>query len=484
MKILLIIFIISFIFNSCEEQFPLENDVIVLTEANFDKAINKYEYLMVFFYAPWCIRCKNFHPEYEKAAKTLRKENLFLAKVDATVEKNLDKRYEFTGYPAIKLFIKGKDIDYNKARNEVEVVNWMRRKTNGPATKTLNSSEEVEKFKNENDVVLIYFGNNKRDIEEFTLAARKIDDFQFGIVEQEDIINKYSKKGTIILYKNFDEKKRELTNIKIDVIEGFIDKYSSPKLMKFNQKAAYYIFDKKFPALFLFAEESSPKWADYEKLMINIFDKLNYKLKVILTDIKEVKAAKFAEKLNINANDLPTVRLVDTTGKYIKKYKMEVNNINEQDILKFVNDWENKKIKSYVKSSEEPKNNSGDVLIVVGTTYEKEVINNDKDVVILFYSPLCYRCKALLPKYEIVAEKLKAKNPKILFAKIDTFENEVETIDDHTFPKIRLYPGNKKNELPIEYNGDDSVDNIIKFIKDNVAYPININEKRKVNEDL
>jgi len=484
MKILLIIFIISFIFNSCEEQFPLENDVIVLTEANFDKAINKYEYLMVFFYAPWCIRCKNFHPEYEKAAKTLRKENLFLAKVDATVEKNLDKRYEFTGYPAIKLFIKGKDIDYNKARNEVEVVNWMRRKTNGPATKTLNSSEEVEKFKNENDVVLIYFGNNKRDIEEYTRAARKIDDFNFGIVEKEDIINKYSKKGNIVLFKNFDERKRELTNIKLENIEELINKYSSPKIMKFNEKAAYFIFDKKLPALILFAEERSPKWVDYEKLMINISEKLNYKLKVVLTDIKGVKAAKLAEKLNININDFPSIRIVDTSGKYFKKYKMEKNNINEKDILKFVNDWENKKIKSYVKSSEEPKDNDGDVFVVVGNTYEKEVINNDKDVVILFYSPLCYKCKALLPKYEIVAEKLKSKNPKLLLAKIDGIENEVETIDDHSFPKIRFYPGNKKNKPPIEYNGDDSVNNIIKFIKDNAAYPVVINEKRNKNEEL
>ena len=484
MTILLLIFIISFSFNSCEEQFPLENDVIVLTEANFDKAINKYEYLMVFFYAPWCIRCKNFHPEYEKAARTLRKENLFLAKVDATVEKNLDKRYEFTGYPAIKLFIKGKDIDYNKARNEVEVVNWMRRKTNGPATKTLNSSEEIEKFKNENDVVLIYFGNNKKDIEEYTRAARKIDDFNFGIVEKEDIISKYTKKGNIVLYKNFDEGKRELTKIKMENIEELINKYSSPKLMKFNEKAAYFIFDKKLPALILFAEEKSPKWVEYEKLMLNISEKLNYKLKVVLTDIKGVKAAKLAEKLNVNINDFPSIRIVDTSGKYIKKYKMDKNNINERDILKFVNDWENKKLKSYVKSSEEPKDNDGDVFIVVGNTYEKEVINNEKDVVILFYSPLCYKCKALLPKYEIVAEKLKSKNPKLLLAKIDGIENEVETIDDHTFPKIRLYPGNKKNKQPIEYNGDNSVNNIIKFIKDNAAHPIVINEKGNKNEEL
>ena len=484
MTILLLIFIISFSFNSCEEQFPLENDVIVLTEANFDKAINKYEYLMVFFYAPWCIRCKNFHPEYEKAARTLRKENLFLAKVDATVEKNLDKRYEFTGYPAIKLFIKGKDIDYNKARNEVEVVNWMRRKTNGPATKTLNSSEEIEKFKNDNDVVLMYFGNNKKDIEEYTRAARKIDDFNFGIVEKEDIISKYSKKGNIVLYKNFDEGKRELTKIKMENIEELINKYSSPKLMKFNEKAAYFIFDKKLPALILFAEEKSPKWVEYEKLMLNISEKLNYKLKVVLTDIKGVKAAKLAEKLNVNINDFPSIRIVDTSGKYIKKYNMDKNNINERDILKFVNDWENKKLKSYVKSSEEPKDNDGDVFIVVGNTYEKEVINNEKDVVILFYSPLCYKCKALLPKYEIVAEKLKSKNPKLLLAKIDGIENEVETIDDHTFPKIRLYPGNKKNKQPIEYNGDNSVNNIIKFIKDNAAHPIVINEKGNKNEEL
>ena len=72
----------------CEDDFPIENDVIILTDSTFDKAVEKYEYLLVLFYAPWCGHCKKFHPEYEKAAKTLRKENLFLSKVDATVEKN------------------------------------------------------------------------------------------------------------------------------------------------------------------------------------------------------------------------------------------------------------------------------------------------------------------------------------------------------------------------------------------------------------
>ena len=54
-----------------------------------------------------------FHPEYEKAASILKSENLFLAKVDATVEKKLSKKFEITGFPALKLFIQGKPIEYN-----------------------------------------------------------------------------------------------------------------------------------------------------------------------------------------------------------------------------------------------------------------------------------------------------------------------------------------------------------------------------------
>ncbi len=58
------------------------------------------------------------------------------------------------------------------------------------------------------------------------------------------------------------------------------------------------------------------------------------------------------------------------------------------------------KKKSYVKSTEIPKENNGDVLfIIVGDKFKDEVINNNKDIVVLFYSPWCYNykhCKALL----------------------------------------------------------------------------------------
>ena len=481
MKAIILILSTLFIFNICSEEFPFDKDVIVLTDSTFDKAIEKYEYLLVYFYAPWCIRCNKFHPEYEKAASVLRKENLFLAKVDATVEKKLDKRFQLTGFPVVKLFIKGKEIEYNKERKSLDLINWMRRKTTGPATQNLETNDDIDNFKKENDVVLIYYGDNKLDIEEYIKAARKNDEYQFGVVKSNDLINKYSKKGTIVLYKKYDEKKRELKEIKEKNIEDFINKYSSPKLMKFDEKSANMIFDKNQSALILFADEKSKKWAEYEQLMKKISDKLNYKLKIIITDIKDVLSAKLSEKLTVKENNLPTIRIIDTTGQYIKKYKME-EDLNEKNILKFVDNWENKKIKSYVKSEDIPKDNNGDVFIIVGNTFEKEVINNKKDVMVLFYSPWCYHCKALLPKYEEVAKTLKNKNTNLLLTKINAIENEIESIDDYGFPKIKFYPGNKKDKPPIDYNGDKSVEDIIKFIKNNADNPIIIDNG--INSEL
>ena len=128
--------------------------------------------------------------------------------------------------------------------------------------------------------------------------------------------------------------------------------------------------------------------------------------------------------------------------------------------------------------------NNGDVFIVVGDTFEEEVIKNNKDIVVLFYSPWCYHCKALLPKYEEVAKILKPKNKNLILTKINAIDNEVESIDNYDFPQIKLYPGNKKDNPPIDYNGDKSVDDIIKFIKNNVAYPIYIDNEKDKNAEL
>jgi protein disulfide-isomerase A1 len=378
----------------------------------------------------------------------------------------------------VKLFIKGEAIEYTGGRKEQEVINWMRKKT-GPATKLIKSEEEIDKLKKDNDVVLIYFGNNKNELDEYIKVARKNEDFPFANVENEEIAKKLGiKMGTVVMFRNFEEPQKELSkDLTSKKIEEFIDAFSSPKVMTFDEKAAQIIFGKAIPAIILYCDKKSEKWEEYRKIMEKISEKIGGKLKVVQTDIKEGMASRLAEYIGVKDSDLPSVRIADTRVD-LKKYNME-GEINEKNILKFIEDWENNKLKPHLKSAEEPKENNADVFVVVGKTYEKEVINNDKDVMLLFYAPWCGHCKALHPKYEEVAKKLKAKNPKLLMAKIDATENEVENINISGFPTVKFYPGNKKNKAPIDYNGDRSVDDMIKFIKTNAATPIVLDEEVK-----
>ena len=445
----------------CIDKFPVENSTIILTDSSIEKAIEQYENIIIYFYAPWCGHCRVFEPEYQKASPILQKDNIYLAKIDSSNNNLSTQKYKVNGFPTIIFFKKGIPYEFEGGRSGKELINWARKKAGNPL-QILQTKEDLKQFKSNNDICLVYFGDSTEDIKRFSDISMLIEEYPFAIVKNSSLINRYSKNGTIILYKQFDEKESELKNFNKRKLLEFIKQNALPKVMVLNDRSVQYIFQKKNPALVLFANNETQHWNNYVELLIKISDNIKRKIALVMTDIKEGIESRLADYVGINQKDLPLVAILDTRKEF-KKYIMK-EEINYENIINFIKDWEENKLKRSLKSEKEPKDNNGNVLILVGKTYEREVINNDKDVMVIFYAPWCSHCKEFMPKYEEAAKIMKG-NDKLIMAKIDGSANEVESVAITGFPIILFYPGNKKKEEPIQYNGKRTTEDIIKFIK-------------------
>lgn len=80
-----------------EDQSEAAKTVVGL---NFDEVVNDVtKDVLVVFHAPWCGHCKQFLPDFKKAAEKLKDENgIVLAMMDATAN-DVPKPYEVKGFP-------------------------------------------------------------------------------------------------------------------------------------------------------------------------------------------------------------------------------------------------------------------------------------------------------------------------------------------------------------------------------------------------
>jgi len=145
-----------------------------------------------------------------------------------------------------------------------------------------------------------------------------------------------------------------------------------------------------------------------------------------------------------------------TGEKYPMKEEFSIENLH-----KFAQAVLDGKLEAYMKSEPIPEDNDSGVRVVVGKNF-KDIVNQDKDVLVEFYAPWCGHCKKLTPIFDELAEKMAGED--VIIAKMDATANDVPPLFNvQGFPT--LYFSKKGQKMsPVQYQGGRELDDFIKYL--------------------
>jgi len=451
--------------------YEKEDGVLVLTNDNFADAVAEFDYVLAEFYAPWCGHCKSLAPEYAKAAQKLAdQENIALAKIDATVESDLAKKYGVRGYPTLKWFKKDPEnaMEYGGGRKEPEIVSWINKKT-GPAALDLADVDAANKFKSDNEVNVIGYFPEGSDSADFIAAAEKIDDVPFAITANADVAKELDlAEGGITLFKAFDEGFNKYSE---GDLVAFVKENMLAYVTEFSDKTAPKIFggDIKKHVL-IFSAASGSDHEEQHGAFTASAKAHKGKALFVFVDCDKPDNGRILEFFGLKEEDCPSVRMIEM-GASMQKFKPESDDMTEEAFNSFVDGVLDGSIKRHLMSEDIPEKNDEPVFYLVSKQFEEIAYAEDKAVFVEFYAPWCGHCKQLAPTWDKLGEHFK-DDESVIIAKSDATANEFAGVEVQGFPTIKYFPKGEKQI--VDYNGGRDLDSLIKFVE---------NEGKEVEED-
>jgi hypothetical protein len=299
--------------------------------------------------------------------------------------------------------------------------------------------------------------------------------------EGEDKINYYSKD-----YESVD--KATLNSVK-NFMSIFHVEYGTLLNHQFKLDMLFENDNKK--AIFYFRNSDNKKYTSKDVLFKELGKEL--RLKNIYTYVLDIKGDKIYDLMTnffkVSENELPTIIYYDLIDKKQDSYtyrlmNVKEKNINKKYILDFIDKVKKGKIKRDLYTNFPPQFKEKDgIRYVVGRSYDKDVIEEKKNVCILFIDEKnkSEKTKNYIEIMVNLTEKYSDdEDMNTVFEMIDGRTNEprdimIEKVED--FPLIFLYTNNMKEKKIIKFKpkNNDSVSEseVETFLIDNLEYKNN-----------
>ena len=415
--------------------------------------------------------------EFIKKNKT----DLTMARVDASENPEFSKDYKIKDFPTL-IYI-GRDrkiLQYKYEITEYNLLKFINKKLYGDflnfeTMAEVNKTVADKKYK-ENQVFILSTLAFDYKKEMFNKIAYENDREIFIQCFSIECYNEFNE--DVVIYKNFDEKvilysdhfKSGSDRLEADKIKKFIIRYSVEAGGPLENEYFLLSKDYKRKMIIYFRDADDEKQTSYDKFIKEAG--LEIRKKIGYTFVSDIKGNEFAEKVakdfTISQSDLPVLLYVDKINlkerNKCKTYRMnnvDLNKLNRDYVLRFVKDVQKNKFSRDLRSEFPPENaDDGTFKIVVGKTYDRDVIRTKKNILIAFIDTVnpCELCDKYL---EVMKEYKKGNEDKIVYAVIDGVKNEARGIsfNEKDLPFIYFYTNGEVNKYKYQFKPktDDKV---------------------------
>jgi protein disulfide-isomerase A1 len=349
------------------------------------------------------------------------------------------------------------------------------------------TTENLTHFKSADDYVLVAHvpAGDATGREAFEKAAEDLHRrFLCGMIETNDI-----DAAKIVLYKNTDSAEEEageekeatfISPFDSEAIKTFAVRAIIPAIGEVNSDTLSLYRESNLPVGWIFTS-TAPDRSRLVELLSPVAR--THKNEIHFGTIDATEYAGTAADLNLEPDlGYPAFAILDFAT--VKKYPFpQTREITREAIAEFVADFLGGTLKPSITSQPVPEKQDGPVTVVVGRSFREMVVDNDRDVLVQIYAPWCGHSKRLAPKYEILGSEYAASNftDKVTLAKIDGTVNDVPDGIPKGYPMLMLYPAGSK-DAPVMYDGDRSLEDLVKFISEKGKYGASISISEKAAE--
>ena len=182
--------------------------VIALNKTNFEEITKAMRYLLVKFHAPWCDKSTAFREEFGSLSRMLGAERSHVKVAQLDCHHNPEPcqklRLRDTDYPAIKLLVDERPLNYRGPMKAPKIARWAKRWASPPHVNVESVQDLTNLRDGEECVALGLFRDlNGAEAEHFRQVATTMNTTRFGITANKRLFDEMGVKSAaaVVLLK-------------------------------------------------------------------------------------------------------------------------------------------------------------------------------------------------------------------------------------------------------------------------------------------